>query len=463
MSLVTKHSGKTLSIHIQNDPAHLGPNGQLLLYGTPENPAVISGQVVFETDHTAKGDDLEITYSAMLGVEWADKAENCLEGFVYKIPFEQRKFSVALKHVAPSKIKAGKYSANIHFPVSSSFPSSMYLYNAFVVYKIHARIPRKSPSSDIVQEQIVWILNSNISEDSRSGERLLTCLVPECSKDRVKTSNEPVLSETPGTSYTCEIPTTCFIAGETVALVVESAPELELERDAASIYSTDDKKPPLLKWPGESPDNLVGSSSCGGQERPHRHSQDEAVASIKQSKVPDITVRLKQTTTYWNRDRSATQREHREFASFFRLDKEMVVTCGGRNDGWQVVLKTTLPRLGAKRVELHKEEVQDELEGLKASLDHQNLRIDHLLQIDLKFDTGRFSSKVHMFSIPVTIIAPCGPGVIPFRFGTVSWSFKSAGTTATYSGAGPAHMDSISYNAKLAQTAATVLSTVHRS
>lgn len=65
-----KKNTKSLTLNIQHDPSHLGPHGQLMLYGTPEQPAAITGQVIFETNHDAKGEDLEIIFSALVKVEW---------------------------------------------------------------------------------------------------------------------------------------------------------------------------------------------------------------------------------------------------------------------------------------------------------------------------------------------------------------------------------------------------------
>ena len=62
---------KSLKIVINHDRTRLGPCGVPLLFGTPERPAVIQGQVVFETDHPSKGGDLEIEYTAQANVEWS--------------------------------------------------------------------------------------------------------------------------------------------------------------------------------------------------------------------------------------------------------------------------------------------------------------------------------------------------------------------------------------------------------
>lgn len=62
---------KSLKIEINHDRTRLGPCGVPLLFGTPERPAVIQGQVVFETDRPCKGGDLEIEYIAQFNIEWS--------------------------------------------------------------------------------------------------------------------------------------------------------------------------------------------------------------------------------------------------------------------------------------------------------------------------------------------------------------------------------------------------------
>ncbi|KAI7829352.1 hypothetical protein BC939DRAFT_490379 [Gamsiella multidivaricata] len=385
----------------------MGPNGQLLLFGTPDQPAVTSGQVVFETDHAAKGEVLEIFYSVAVGIEWRETAEKVGGGFTLRTPIEQRKIIVALKHPKPGMIKAGKCSSNVNFPIEPSFPSSMHLHKGFVA----------------------------------RGENLLPLRVPESTDSQAyyfdEASNELVSSRTTDISYTLEVPTTTFMAGETIALAMESVPELELARDSVPVFSSEEYRGLLPHWLGKS------------------RSQD-------MSNMPNITVCLKQTVTYSNRDRSRTFHEHAKFASTLRLDNEMGGTFanGVVRDGWKVVLKMTLPRLGANRVDTEKE-AHDEPEGLKASLDNPFLRIDHKLRIKLKYDKTLFSSKVRKFEIPVTIVAPSGPGSIPFRFDAIPWSSKSTGSGASYTSTKPAKLNSVSHNVKLAQGIAAVLHAVH--
>ncbi|KAG0369716.1 hypothetical protein BGZ54_009063 [Gamsiella multidivaricata] len=423
MTLSSKRKTKSLSTNIQHDPSHMGPNGQLLLFGTPDQPAVTSGQVVFETDHAAKGEVLEIFYSVAVGIEWRETAEKVGGGFTLRTPIEQRKIIVALKHPKPGMIKAGKCSSNVSLRTRSVL------------------VCLKSPSNDILQERIIWVLNSNITSGRRRGENLLPLRVPESTDSQAyyfdEASNELVSSRTTDISYTLEVPTTTFMAGETIALAMESVPELELARDSVPVFSSEEYRGLLPHWLGKS------------------RSQD-------MSNMPNITVCLKQTVTYSNRDRSRTFHEHAKFASTLRLDNEMGGTFanGVVRDGWKVVLKMTLPRLGANRVDTEKE-AHDEPEGLKASLDNPFLRIDHKLRIKLKYDKTLFSSKVRKFEIPVTIVAPSGPGSIPFRFDAIPWSSKSTGSGASYTSTKPAKLNSVSHNVKLAQGIAAVLHAVH--
>lgn len=304
-----------------------------------------------------------------------DNAETGLEGFTQKNFLELKKLNVDLMHVAPGKIKTGRYTVNIHFSIPAHFPSSMYLQNGSIEYRVRARIPRKDPSADITQDCIVWVLNSNITDGRRHGEELSPCPVPEISNGSTFSTAAHSGSATTGLSFTCEVPTTVLIAGETLAIAIEATPGQPSERTSGydpSLFSNESQSGLLSKVHGK------------------HHEQDEL------SKMPTLRVNLKQVVSYHHLERRTSERENRKFSSVFRFDKERGdALLSSHGDGWNVVLKMILPRLGAKRVDLEKMEVQDELEGLKASLEHSLLKIEHSLEIKLEYNTAvrRFKSK----------------------------------------------------------------------
>ncbi|KAF9986197.1 hypothetical protein BGZ65_008516 [Modicella reniformis] len=465
-----KKNSKSLKLNIQHDPSHLGPSGQLLLYGTPEQPAAIAGQVIFETDHDAKGENLEIIFSAMLRVEWCDNAKNTIEGFASKTSLELRKIKVDLKHVAPGKIKAGKYTANFSFTVPAQFPSSMYLHNGAIEYKMRARIPRKAPSVDIEQSHILWVLNSNITSGRRHGENLSPSRIPEVLPERVSASQlyshgtySAVSSSFPTTTstsaaitgmlYICEIPATDLIAGEPLAVAIEAVPYHRSDTTASAAAE------------GYTPSVISNESQSGFLSKltdKDRSSQDGHEELFK---MPKIRACLRQVVTYYNTDRGTSEQEVRKFAAILRVDKEMdggvsmLANHGGgvMQEGWSVILKMILPRLGAKRVDLEKETVRDELEGLKASMKHTKLKIEHSFEVELRYHT-----TVRKFKIPVTIVPPCGPGPVPSRFDHIRWSSESIGTRISYDSTAPAKLDLLGYNGKLAEAAETILRAVRR-
>ncbi|KAG0216708.1 hypothetical protein BGX31_000501 [Mortierella sp. GBA43] len=411
-----KKRTKSLTIDINHDPTHLGPNGQLLIYGTPEQPAVITGQVVFETNHDAKGEDLHITFSALVKVDFCDDASKSKEGFVQKDQLELKKLHVGLKHDSPGKINTGRYSFDINFPIPAHFPSSMYVWNGVVEYRVRARIPRKEPSADILQESIIWVLNSNIPAESRDGSNLSPCLIPDVTKGIG--SPEAII---------CKIPSTVLIAGETLAVSIESVPRQQTvdgSDDTASVFS------------GESHGGLLSAP-----------------------KMPTIRASLKQIITYRHVQRGTSLQEKRKFASVFRFDKETErgALLPSYDGGWSVVLRMALPRLGAKRVDPKETKVQDELEGLKTTMDNSLLTIEHSLEIKLIWDT-----MVRLFKIPVTIVPPSGPGLVPSRFDHIRWTSGSIETDASHDSTALAKMDYVDKNAKLTQAAETFLRAVRR-
>ncbi|KAG0326462.1 hypothetical protein BGZ99_009494 [Dissophora globulifera] len=398
MQLLGGKSTKTLSILIDHDPQQLGPRGLPLFYATPENPVVITGEATFETDHDCKGGDMQIECVTLVKVEWSDKAGFNRFSYGSGTAFNRKKVNVGLKHSATGSIKTGRYRAKINFPVAITTPSSATLQHAYVVYKIEARIPRRFPASDIVQEQLVWVVNSNITEATRCSEKLQACFLEEVLDDKddyyigtteevdpqqkswvhtfnfIKTDDAkgaatPVVPT--GPPLTCKVPTTTFMAGETVAFAVESAPP-----------------------PGSFDVQSVSSSStmlprC-----------DAAVYH------PEIAVCIKQSIFYHDEGGTATLRDHREFACVFHGEIEQ--DHGGNLVPHREVFHITLPSL-----------LEDSPDGLKPSVECHSLNIKHLLKVNVMYKDN--SKRVRKFKIPITITSAPSADPLQFRFSS-EWS-----------------------------------------
>ncbi|KAF9914666.1 hypothetical protein BX616_007812 [Lobosporangium transversale] len=409
MDVLNKLAGvKKLAINV-NSPTRLGPKGEPLLYGTPEQPAVISGEVVFESDSAFKGQDLTVEVTMMNTSGWTDIAG--YHHFPYRScsVFGKKSISVGLRYSSPGTIQAGKYRATFNVPVNITAPSSMTNEKSWMTYKVTARIPRSLPNADIVEEREVWVINSNISSGQRQGEKLIPCLVYETGdelepsetldnpkeeaeepmpkwieklhnfslfskKEKVKGPFAP--SSAGGLYYTFEVPTTTFIAGETFPIALEALP----------LISKEDSSP------------ATATSSFGGSPLP------------TQIDIPKIRVRLEQKMFYWHDNGTAKFPEPREFGCDFPAS---LITGGDEmKNGWRLLLNATLPRLGAKEVKVEgRLGEENATDGLKPSVRCRSLTIRHNLCVDLIF-----KDLVRKFKIPITITGPAGSEPVPSRF-----------------------------------------------
>ncbi|KAG0032375.1 hypothetical protein BGZ82_006570 [Podila clonocystis] len=161
---------KTLTIQINS--MGTGPNGVPLLFGAANQPAVISGNVLFENNYEAKGDDITIEYSAIAAVHWTTKSTSTTYSNgkattrttthhhrAQKV-YDEKAFKMALGHSKPGKITAGKYSAAVNVAINPSFPSSSIGTYGWMTYKVVATLHRKFPSTNVVRESVVWVLNT---------------------------------------------------------------------------------------------------------------------------------------------------------------------------------------------------------------------------------------------------------------------------------------------------------------
>ncbi|KAF8939961.1 hypothetical protein BGZ58_008225 [Dissophora ornata] len=372
MPFLGKKGTKTLSINVDHHPTQLSRTGEPLFYGTPENPVVISAEVIFESDKDCSGQDLQVDFATAANVAWGE-------------------------HTAAGKIKAGIYRSKISIPINPSTPSSMTLEKGWVQYKIEARISRKGLSSDIVQEKVVWVFNSNLDQEARLGGNLHPCVIhedlddkdddydPELDEEVViegqtswvhnfsvyKTdSDKPTsqyLSEKPksgseqGPLLTCEIPTTTFMAGETIAVVVESVPRPgSFATDAVSVISYGDQRGLLSGLTG-----TMARATAATDEAPS---------------WPQISIRLKQTIWYRDMGGEAKFPERTIFGCIFKKESSGPAY-STTVEGWRDVYNLILPRLE-----------HDELNGLKPSVNCKSLAIKHLLKIELTYKKGLKSS-----------------------------------------------------------------------
>ncbi|KAF9945482.1 hypothetical protein BGZ72_001289 [Mortierella alpina] len=400
---------RAFTIDISHDRKRLGPCGVPLLFGAPERPAVIQGQVVFETDHASKGGDLEIEYSAEANVEWAVcTAETSIKG---QSNFDLKKITVNLKHSKRNTIDAGRYVGELNFPIDPfKTPSSMTLEHGGVCYKIVARIRRKFPSTDLTVEQHVWVINSGIPSPSSALQGItLGCLPGSQSPMSLPQKLDPS-TKVSGVSTSCDLPATAFWAGETIPLVIKAMYTIT---DSASVFSNESRAGLLPDW-------IMKSS-------------DKNSMLDLESGLPSISVRLKQTIIYKHKNEIRVP-VHANYAVRFQLNQSAIAT----QDGWSLGFYVTLPNMSERSVRTASQDVSKIVHtsvGLKPSVECPCLTIKHSLKIHLEYQAkGSSRPLVFKHSTPVTITAPPDGDNIPLRFNYMNWppltTFRAEGTIA---------------------------------
>ncbi|KAF9285233.1 hypothetical protein BGZ68_004028 [Mortierella alpina] len=390
---------KSLKIEINHDRTRLGPCGVPLLFGTPERPAVIQGQVVFETDRPCKGGDLEIEYIAQFNIEWSDQIEGT--PFKSQSAFDQKKITVTLKHSRPDTIEAGRYVGELNLPVDpTKIPSSMTLEHGVFCYKIVARIRRKFPRTDLVIERHVWVINSSIASPSAALENSLSPL---------SLSQKPDPSKVLGVSTSCDLPDTAFWAGETIPLVIKAMYTTTSPYDNASVFSCESRAGLLPDW-------AIKKNS------------DKNDELDLESGLPSISVRLKQTIIYKKMSHSAIP-QLTNYAVRLQLNQSAIAT----QNGWSIGFYVTLPNMSEQSVpnvsaaqggpsEAAVSKIVHTPVGLKPSVECSSVTIKHSLKIHLEYKAkGSSKPLVLKHSTPVSITAPPDGNSIPLRFNDVNW------------------------------------------
>ncbi|KAG9325315.1 hypothetical protein KVV02_006955 [Mortierella alpina] len=403
---------KSLKIQINHDRTRLGPCGVPLLFGTPERPAVIQGQVVFETDYLCKGGDLEIEYTAQANVEWSEQTSQfSIKG---QHNFDHKKITVNLKHAQRNTIEAGRYVGELNLPVDPiKVPSSMTLEDGEVCYKIVARIRRKFPSTDLTVEQHVWVINSSIASPRAA---LQDCLSPVYLSQKPDPSNK-----VPGITTSCDLPATAFWAGETIPVVIKAMYATTSLYDNASVFSNESRTGLLPDWA-------------------MKRNLDKNGELNLESGLPSISVRLKQTIICKNKSET-NEPERSNYAVRFRLNQSAVAT----QDGWSIGFFVTLPHMSEQSDVPNGPQAHGDLstaavskivhtaDGLKQSVDCPTITVKHSLKIHLEYK-AKASNKPLVFkhSTPVSITAPPDGDGIPLRFTSMNWppltTFRSENT-----------------------------------
>ncbi|KAG0082033.1 hypothetical protein BGZ93_002532 [Podila epicladia] len=157
--------GKHRSIRLEFPDLPISPiNGLPIVYGTPEEPAVIRGNFVTEADYDFKGIDIQVRYVASAAVKFPIASGATVERTDI---FSELTRGMTLQDSdrppgKPFLIKAGVHSLPFAFTVQSRIPSSFKTEFSTVQFELHASVTRGTWSKDLSVSSAVNVVNSLI-------------------------------------------------------------------------------------------------------------------------------------------------------------------------------------------------------------------------------------------------------------------------------------------------------------
>ncbi|KAF9364318.1 hypothetical protein BGX34_001904 [Mortierella sp. NVP85] len=152
---------KTKTMTLSIPTAGKGPNGEPLFFGAVDAPARIMGTVTFSSNYECKGNDIYIQYTAMAVAKWSRRSGKRTYYYEGRQPYDEKTIQLVLPHPKPGAVQAGEYSCPFDFPVDAqNMPSSFRGRYAWMSYKVKAVLVRNFPSTNVVREHEVWVLNT---------------------------------------------------------------------------------------------------------------------------------------------------------------------------------------------------------------------------------------------------------------------------------------------------------------
>ncbi|CAO3563546.1 unnamed protein product [Mortierella alpina] len=130
--MTVKH--KAIKFNIKATTASIDPDSEPIIYGTPESPARIEGEVVLECNYECKGTVFVLSYAAVVDDYHTDSTY-----------FDKREFHHELLHPPgrPNHLAPNVYRFPFAFIVSSEYPSSFDSNGARMRYVLEGRLKRK--------------------------------------------------------------------------------------------------------------------------------------------------------------------------------------------------------------------------------------------------------------------------------------------------------------------------------
>ncbi|KAF9952115.1 hypothetical protein BGZ72_006526 [Mortierella alpina] len=172
--MAVKH--KAIEFNIKAIPTSLGHESEPLIYGTPESPARIEGEVVLECNYECKGTIFVLTYAAVVDVS-VNTVQDYHTDATY---FDQKVFQYELQHPRgrPNHLTPNIYRFPFAFNVSSDYPSSFDSNGARMRYLLEGRLVRRR-SRAFKKTVIVHVHNTAVSRDLTEPRKVaISSLLP---------------------------------------------------------------------------------------------------------------------------------------------------------------------------------------------------------------------------------------------------------------------------------------------
>ncbi|KAF9570638.1 hypothetical protein EC968_001525 [Mortierella alpina] len=166
---MVKH--KAIKFNIPAIDASLDSDSGPLIYGTPESPARIEGEVVFECDYECKGTMFVLTYAAVV-----DVSVNTLQDYhTDSTYFDKKVFQYQLRHPTGrlNYLTPNVYRFPFAFNVSSDHPTSFDSNGARMRYLLEARLVRKR-SRCFKKTVVVHVHNTVVVRDPFSTSSIVS-------------------------------------------------------------------------------------------------------------------------------------------------------------------------------------------------------------------------------------------------------------------------------------------------
>ncbi|KAF9561749.1 hypothetical protein EC968_005606 [Mortierella alpina] len=159
---------KSKTLVLSTPTPQKGPDGMPLFIGAWDAPTKIRGTVNFCSNYNCKGDKIRIRYQSKAKVEWSKRHDDQTIHYRGKLVFADAVQEIKLPMAKEGVVLAGQYACPFEFAVDPTvMPCSSRGTYGSITYTVVATLVRSFPSTNLVREQTVWVLNSCLPRPQR--------------------------------------------------------------------------------------------------------------------------------------------------------------------------------------------------------------------------------------------------------------------------------------------------------